>query len=124
MADEEKGSGINPPELTDIVRGIQDILEKCREVQNEDNHTIDKSKGEGMRRKSLQTFSETRDQVEDEEGSSRYIFKRSLNGMQGHYIHGVVSCIDQKKSFLICSRAQNLPTPVLVFSSLACSIKD
>ena len=46
MADEEKGSGINPPELTDIVRGIQDILENCREVQNEDNHTIDKSKGE------------------------------------------------------------------------------
>ena len=120
MTDEEKGSGINPPELTDIVRDIQDIFEKCREVQNEDNHTIDKSKAEEMRRKSLQTFSETR---EDEEGSSRYIFKRSLNGMQGHYIHSVVSCIDQKKSFLICSRAQNLPTPVLVFSFLACSIK-
>lgn len=76
MADEEKGGGINPLELTDIVLGIQDILEECREVQNEDNHIIDKSKGEGMRQKSLQTFSETRDQVEDEEGSSRYIFKR------------------------------------------------
>ena len=120
MADEEKGSGINPPELTDIVRGIQDILEKCREVQNEDNHTIDKSKAEEIRRKSLQTFFKTRDQAEDEEGSSRYIFKRSLNGMQGHC---VVSCIDKKKSFLICSRAQNLPTSVLVFSSLASSIK-
>lgn len=52
MADEEKGGGINPLELTDIVLGIKDILEECREVQNEDNHIIDKSKGEGMRQKS------------------------------------------------------------------------
>lgn len=34
MAEKEKGSGIHLPELTDIQRGIQEILEKFREVQN------------------------------------------------------------------------------------------
>ena len=34
IAEKEKGSGIHLPELTDIQRGIQEILEKFREVQN------------------------------------------------------------------------------------------
>ena len=64
MTDEEKHSGINPPELTDIERGIQKILEKSREVQNEDIRSVDKSKAKEMRRKRLETFPETRDRVE------------------------------------------------------------
>ena len=34
MVEKEKGSGIHLPELTDIQRGIQEILEKFTEVQN------------------------------------------------------------------------------------------
>ena len=49
MADEEKGSGINPPEITDIERGIQEILEKSREVPNKDTYSVGNSKAEEMR---------------------------------------------------------------------------
>ena len=44
MADEKKGSGINPSELTDIERGIQMLRDKSWEVQKKDTHSVDKSK--------------------------------------------------------------------------------
>ena len=43
---------------------MQKILEKSREVQNEDIGSVDKSKAKEMRRKRLETFPETRDRVE------------------------------------------------------------
>ena len=50
MAGDEKSSGINPAELTDIERDIQDVFERSKEVQNEDNHNDDKSTVEEIRR--------------------------------------------------------------------------
>ena len=43
---------------------MQKILEKSREVQNEDIGSVDKSKAKEMRRKRLEAFPETRDRVE------------------------------------------------------------
>ena len=44
-----KGSRINPPEHTDIERGIQDVFERPRKVKNEGTHA-DKSTVEEMRK--------------------------------------------------------------------------
>ena len=35
MVDKEKGSGINSPDLTDVERGIQEILEKLGRYKTE-----------------------------------------------------------------------------------------
>ena len=51
MAEKEKDSGIHLPELTDMQRGIQEILEKFREVQNKSTHNVYKSKSVEMRPK-------------------------------------------------------------------------
>ena len=69
MAEKEKDSGIHLPELTDMQRGIQEILEKFREVQNKNTHNVYKSKSVEMRPKGWATISETRDWVEDEVSS-------------------------------------------------------
>ena len=76
IADEEKGSGINTSEFTDIERDIQEILKKSRVVQNEDIHNADKPKAEETRRKSLETIFETKYWVEDDEGSPKPRQKR------------------------------------------------
>ena len=82
ITEEEKGSGINPPELTDIERGIQEVMEKSKEVQNaEDTGNADKAKAEEMRRMSMETFSETRDRLKNDEGSPRSKRKRG-NGSE------------------------------------------
>ena len=56
MVHEEKGSRINSPELTDILRDIQENFEKSRKVYKENTHSFDKSKAGEMRLKSLETF--------------------------------------------------------------------
>lgn len=47
-----------------------------REEQNKDTHGVVKCKAEEIWRKSLEIFSETRDRVEDEEGSLKPKRKR------------------------------------------------
>ena len=65
MSEEEKGSGIAPPDLTDNETAIQEIIEKSIEAalhfQEESNkENADKEKAEQIRLKALETFSETR----------------------------------------------------------------
>ena len=76
MAEKEKDSGIHLPELTDMQCGIQEILEKFREVQNKNTHNVYKSKSVEMRPKGWATISETRDWVEDEVSSPNPKWKR------------------------------------------------
>lgn len=63
ISEEERASGINPPELTDLELAIQEIIEKSCNAANEYtqcNTDNEKQKAEEMRRKSLETFSETK----------------------------------------------------------------
>ena len=67
IRDEEKGSGISPPELTENEIAIQEIIEKTDEAalhfnENSDNakQDADKKKAEEMRKMSMETYCETR----------------------------------------------------------------
>ena len=69
MTEEEKGSGINPPDLTEVEIGIQEIIEKSKEVES--NYSLknetEKGKAEEMRRRSMETFAETKSRLDDDE---------------------------------------------------------
>ena len=66
MRDEEKGSGIVPPELTQNELALQEIIEKtdeyARNFSENDNSKQDaeKKKAEEMRKMSMETYCETR----------------------------------------------------------------
>ena len=49
MVDEKKGCEVHPLEVTDMECGIQEILEKSRELKSKDTHSLNKSKAKGMR---------------------------------------------------------------------------
>lgn len=49
MVDEKKGCGVNPLEVTDMECGIQEILEKSKQLKSKDTHSLNKSKAKGMR---------------------------------------------------------------------------
>ena len=62
MADEEKASGISPPDLTDFEIALQEIIEKFQDValQTNENNDSERKKAEEVRQSSLETFAETR----------------------------------------------------------------
>ena len=61
MTEEEKASGICPPNLTDLEIAIQEVIEKSKEIlDNSAKNDDDKKTAEEMRLRSLETFNETR----------------------------------------------------------------
>lgn len=69
MREEEKGSGIAPPELTPVEAALEEIIEKEKEFEkqygSEDSDKKEKAEkdrktGEEMRQESLETFAETK----------------------------------------------------------------
>ncbi|XP_067019081.1 mRNA export factor GLE1-like isoform X2 [Acropora muricata] len=69
MTDEEKGSGIAPPELTPVEAALEEIIEKEKEFEkqcsSEDSDKKEKAEkdrknGEEMRQESLETFAQTK----------------------------------------------------------------
>ena len=69
MTEEEKGSGIAPPELTPVEAALEEIIEKEKEFEkqcsSEDSDKKEKAEkdrkiGEEMRQESLETFAQTK----------------------------------------------------------------
>ena len=86
MRDEEKGSGIDPPELTDVEKGLEEIIEKWKEAdtqvqnQSEDKRKqteVERHKAEEMRSQSLETFQQTRKRLGNESTEAPKCKKRS-----------------------------------------------
>ena len=86
--EEEKSSGTAPPDLTDIERGIQDIISKFEDISLRvtDKQDAEKTKAEEMRRKSLETFSETRkrslENADDDESPKASSVRRRSSGSE------------------------------------------
>ena len=69
MREEEKGSGIAPPELTPVEAALEEIIEKEKEFEKQNNSEDsdkkekaekDRKNGEEMRQESLETFAQTK----------------------------------------------------------------
>ena len=77
MAEEERASGISPPEPTDLDMAIRDISERGEEVQNEvakgEESAIDKERetAESVRKRSMERLAETRLRESQEGGKRR-----------------------------------------------------
>ena len=75
MAEEGRASGINPPELTNNEIAVQQIIDKPAEaslhLNDNTQKNVEKQKTEEMRRRSLETFAETRAQTDYEWAKSK-----------------------------------------------------
>lgn len=64
MAEEEKVSSINPPELSDTEIAVLEVIEKIaaaiHEYSDSSKVDVEKKKAEEMRQKCMETFSETK----------------------------------------------------------------
>ena len=75
--EEKKASGINPPELTNNEKGIEEIVEKTKEAAvqelNDENCKSQQERKEAIeiRQKSVETFSETRKRNSEEDDTPR-----------------------------------------------------
>ena len=85
MAEEERASGIEPPEPTELDQAIQDIIERSEEAQDEmakgderREKAAEKEKetAESVRKRSMERLAETRQRESPENGSR----KRRING--------------------------------------------
>ena len=69
MAEEEKASGINPPELSGTEIAVLEVIEKIAAAIHEfgDSSKVDveKKKAEEMRQKCMETFSETKTRLDE-----------------------------------------------------------
>ena len=70
IAAEEKSSGVDPPDLTEVEVGLQEIVEKTQEAAlhyDDDNQKAkadaDRAKAEEVRKTCMETFTETRKRV-------------------------------------------------------------
>ena len=77
MAEEERASGISPPEPTELDMAIRDIIERREEVQNEvargEESAIEKERetAESVRKRSMERLAETRLRESQEGGKRR-----------------------------------------------------
>ena len=75
MTEEGRASGINPPELTNNEIAVQQIIDKPAEaslhLNDNTQKNVEKQKTEEMRRRSLETFAETRAQTDYEWAKSK-----------------------------------------------------
>ena len=86
MRDEEKSSGIAPPDLTQNELALQEIIEKTDEFarnleNNNSKQDAEKKKAEDMRKMSMETYCETRKRSSEDEESPKSKRSRS-NGSE------------------------------------------
>ena len=88
MREEEKASGVDPPELTDTELAIQELIDKFSDatlhVADCDKENADKTAAVEMRRKSLETFSESkkRNSVDSDDESPKCPKKTKGSGTE------------------------------------------
>ncbi|XP_065650335.1 uncharacterized protein LOC136078489 [Hydra vulgaris] len=79
MSDEEKLSGISPPDLTDTEIGIQEIIDKANIFDNDDaaKNNIEKVQAEEIRRRCLETFAEIKSRNNDGNDTISFLMQQS-----------------------------------------------